>query len=84
MNDEDEIEQSWAVIVFSISFFILMMLSLGILLLYYLLRIWALHAKDASERRAYRQALKALRNVELVVVEEVGKEKECMVCLEMM
>ena len=39
MNEVDEIEQSWAVIVFSISFFILMMLSLGILLLYYLLRI---------------------------------------------
>jgi hypothetical protein len=43
-----------------------------------------LHAKDASERRAYRQALKALEKVTLVVVEEIGSEKECMVCLEMM
>ena len=69
IKEEDEIEQSWAVIVASVSFFILMMLSLGILLLYYLFRIWPLRAKDA---------------VELVVVEEIGKEKECMVCLEMM
>ena len=76
IKEEDEIEQSLAVIVVSISFFILMMFSLGILLLYYLLRIRALRAKDASERRACRQALKALRKVELVVVEEIGKEKE--------
>ena len=36
IKEEDEIAQSWAVIVVSISFFILMMLSLGILLFFYL------------------------------------------------
>ena len=84
MAEEDEIEHSWAVILVSVSFLVLMLLSLGMILFYYLHRIRMLHANDALQRRACKQALKALNNVELKVVEETGEGKECMVCLEMM
>ena len=63
---------------------ILVMLSLGWLLFCYVHRIRMMHAKDASDRRVGRQARKALKSVELVVVDEREEERECMVCLDML
>eukprot|EP00092_Neocalanus_flemingeri_P013508 GFUD01014567.1.p1 GENE.GFUD01014567.1~~GFUD01014567.1.p1 ORF type:complete len:387 (-),score=104.31 GFUD01014567.1:324-1484(-) len=82
--DEEGIEHSWAVVFVSISFLILMMLSLGWLLFYYVYRIRTIHAKDAWERRVGRQARKALNSVDLLVVDEREEERECMVCLDML
>jgi len=81
---EEEMEHSWAIVLVSISFLILIMISLGWLLFYHVQRIRAMNAKDAWERKGEKQAKRALNSVKLVVVDEIEKEgeKECMVCLD--
>jgi len=81
---QEEMMNSWAVITISVSFLALMFLSLGLILTYYYTRLQRLQAKDAVDRRACKQALKALNNVKLMVVKQKEEEKECMVCLDMM
>jgi len=81
---QEEMMNSWAVITISVSFLALMFLSLGLILIYYYTRLQRLQAKDAVDRRACKQALKALNNVKLMVVNQKEEEKECMVCLDMM
>ena len=83
-QNQEEMMNSWAVITISVSFLVLMFLSLGMIIAYYFTRLQRLQAKDAVERRACKQALKALNKVELMVVQQKEEEKECMVCLEMM
>jgi hypothetical protein len=73
---------SRSVMFVSISFIVLMMISLAWLLFYYVQRFRVLHAKEAWERRLGRQARRALASVELVVVGEGGEEAECTVCLD--
>jgi len=83
-QNQEKMMNSWAVITISVSFLVLMFLSLGMIIAYYFTRLQRLQAKDAVERRACKQALKALNKVELMVVQQKEEEKECMVCLEMM
>ena len=77
-----EPNSSRSVMFVSISFIVLMMISLAWLLFYYVQRFRLLHAKEAWERKMGRQARRALNNVELVVVGEGGEEAECTVCLD--
>ena len=89
--DPDDLEEkqnslepnsSRSVMFVSISFIVLMMISLAWLLFYYVQRFRVLHAKEAWERKMGRQARRALNSVELVVVGEGGEEAECTVCLD--
>ena len=77
-----EPNSSRSVMFVSISFIVLMMISLAWLLFYYVQRFRVLHAKEAWERKMGRQARRALNSVELVVVGEGGEEAECTVCLD--
>lgn len=84
MAEEGEMMHSWAVIIISASFLVLLVLSLGMVLAYYFTRFQSLQTQDDQERRACKIALKALNHVKVMMIKEVEEEKECMVCLEMM
>jgi len=81
-QDLEHYTSSRSVMFVSISFIVLMMISLAWLLFYYVQRFRVLHAKEAWERRMGRQARRALNSVELVVVGEEAEEAECTVCLD--
>lgn len=81
-QDTDHHTNSRSVMFVSISFVVLMMISLAWLLFYYVQRFRVLHAKEAWERKLGRRARRALASVELVVVAEGAEEGECTVCLD--
>lgn len=77
-----QIDRRASVLFVSVSFLVLIMISLVWLLLYYVQRFRFIHNKDELERRMGRQAKQALSCVTLLVVEENDSEAECTVCID--
>lgn len=84
-SDEYNYQRRTSVLFVSVSFIVLMVISLAWLLFYYVQRFRFINAKDALERRIGRQARRALSQVELAVLEgKDGEDNECTVCLDAM